>query len=390
MYVLTLKKNEEKRILLGHPWVYANEVLKIEGKDAQGSIAKVCAYDGRFIGYGYINHLSKIIVRILTRRDETIDNDFFKNRIINANNLRKDLGFDDNYRVVFGENDLLPGLIVDKYGDYLCVQILTLGMEVRKQMIFDILEEIFTPKGIYERSDVSVREKEGLPQFKGVVRGKVEGPVIIDENGVKMFVDLENGQKTGYFLDQKENRYNLRRYIKDKTVLDCFSNVGGFALNAAVGGAKEVTALDISEVAVDYIRKNAELNGLTNIKTECADVFEKLREYRREERKFDVIVLDPPAFTKSKDTVKEGYKGYKDINIQALKLLKSGGILVTCSCSQHLMVNLFNDMLKESVAQAGVNAKMLEFRIQSRDHSTLMGLDEGLYLKVAVLYVWKN
>ena len=382
MYVLTLKKNEEKRILLGHPWVYANEVLKIEGKDAQGSIAKVCAYDGRFIGYGYINHLSKIIVRILTRRDETIDNDFFKNRIINANNLRKDLGFDDNYRVVFGENDLLPGLIVDKYGDYLCVQILTLGMEVRKQMIFDILEEIFTPKGIYERSDVSVREKEGLPQFKGVVRGKVEGPVIIDENGVKMFVDLENGQKTGYFLDQKENRYNLRRYIKDKTVLDCFSNVGGFALNAAVGGAKEVT--------VDYIRKNAELNGLTNIKTECADVFEKLREYRREERKFDVIVLDPPAFTKSKDTVKEGYKGYKDINIQALKLLKSGGILVTCSCSQHLMVNLFNDMLKESVAQAGVNAKMLEFRIQSRDHSTLMGLDEGLYLKVAVLYVWKN
>lgn len=390
MYVLTLKKNEEKRILLGHPWVYANEVLKIEGKDAQGSIAKVCAYDGRFIGYGYINHLSKIIVRILTRRDEIIDNDFFKNRIINANNLRKDLGFDDNYRVVFGENDLLPGLIVDKYGDYLCVQILTLGMEVRKQMIFDILEEIFTPKGIYERSDVSVREKEGLPQFKGVVRGKVEGPVIIDENGVKMFVDLENGQKTGYFLDQKENRYNLRRYIKDKTVLDCFSNVGGFALNAAVGGAKEVTALDISEVAVDYIRKNAELNGLTNIKTECADVFEKLREYRREERKFDVIVLDPPAFTKSKDTVKEGYKGYKDINIQALKLLKSGGILVTCSCSQHLMVNLFNDMLKESVAQAGVNAKMLEFRIQSRDHSTLMGLDEGLYLKVAVLYVWKN
>lgn len=390
MYVLTLKKNEEKRILLGHPWVYANEVLKIEGKDAQGSIAKVCAYDGRFIGYGYINHLSKIIVRILTRRDEIIDNDFFKNRIINANNLRKDLGFDDNYRVVFGENDLLPGLIVDKYGDYLCVQILTLGMEVRKQMIFDILEEIFTPKGIYERSDVSVREKEGLPQFKGVVRGKVEGPVIIDENGVKMFVDLENGQKTGYFLDQKENRYNLRRYVKDKTVLDCFSNVGGFALNAAVGGAKEVTALDISEVAVDYIRKNAELNGLTNIKTECADVFEKLREYRREERKFDVIVLDPPAFTKSKDTVKEGYKGYKDINIQALKLLKSGGILVTCSCSQHLMVNLFNDMLKESVAQAGVNAKMLEFRIQSRDHSTLMGLDEGLYLKVAVLYVWKN
>ncbi len=390
MYTLTLKKNEEKRILLGHPWVYANEVAKIEGKDAQGSIAKVCAFDGRFIGYGYINHLSKIIVRILTRRDEIIDKDFFKKRIVNANDLRVNLGFNDNYRVCFGENDLLPGLVVDKYGDYLCVQFLTLGMEVRKDMILDILEEIFSPKGIYERSDVSVREKEGLKQFKGVVRGAINSPVLINENGVKMFVDLENGQKTGYFLDQKENRLNLRRYVKDKTVLDCFSNVGGFALNAAIGGAKDVTALDISEIAVEYIRKNAELNGLKNIKTECADVFERLREYRREEKKFDVIILDPPAFTKSKETVKEGYKGYKDINIQALKLLRNGGILVTCSCSQHLTVNLFNDMLKESISQAGVNAKMLELRIQSRDHSTLIGLDEGLYLKVAVLYVWKN
>ena len=390
MYTLTLKKNEEKRILLGHPWVYANEVAKIEGKDAQGSIAKVCAFDGRFIGYGYINHLSKIIVRILTRRDEIIDKDFFKKRIVNANDLRVNLGFNDNYRVCFGENDLLPGLVVDKYGDYLCVQFLTLGMDVRKDMILDILEEIFSPKGIYERSDVSVREKEGLKQFKGVVRGAINSPVLINENGVKMFVDLENGQKTGYFLDQKENRLNLRRYVKDKTVLDCFSNVGGFALNAAIGGAKDVTALDISETAVDYIRKNAELNGLTNIKTKCADVFERLREYRREEKKFDVIVLDPPAFTKSKETVKEGYKGYKDINIQALKLLRNGGILVTCSCSQHLTVNLFNDMLKESISQASVNAKMLELRIQSRDHSTLIGLDEGLYLKVAVLYVWKN
>lgn len=390
MYTLTLKKNEEKRILLGHPWVYANEVAKIEGKDAQGSIAKVCAFDGRFIGYGYINHLSKIIVRILTRRDEIIDKDFFKKRIVNANDLRVNLGFNDNYRVCFGENDLLPGLVVDKYGDYLCVQFLTLGMEVRKDMILDILEEIFSPKGIYERSDVSVREKEGLKQFKGVVRGAINSPVLINENGVKMFVDLENGQKTGYFLDQKENRLNLRRYVKDKTVLDCFSNVGGFALNAAIGGAKDVTALDISEIAVEYIRKNAELNGLKNIKTECADVFERLRKYRREEKKFDVIILDPPAFTKSKETVKEGYKGYKDINIQALKLLRSGGILVTCSCSQHLTVNLFNDMLKESISQAGVNAKMLELRIQSRDHSTLIGLDEGLYLKVAVLYVWKN
>lgn len=387
MYVLTLKKNEEKRLLNGHPWVYANEVLKIEGKDAQGSIAKVCASDGRFIGYGYINHMSKIIVRILTRKDEVIDEDFFYNRIKSANDLRITLGYADNYRAVFGENDLLPGLIVDKYGDYLSVQFLTLGMEVRKQMIINILLKIFNPLGIYERSDVSVREKEGLPLKKGVIYGEFNPVVTIVENGIKMLVDLENGQKTGYFLDQKENRDNLKRYVKDKTVLDCFSNVGGFALNAAKNGAKEVLALDISEVATDYINKNAELNGFSNIQVCQADVFEKLREFRREGKKFDVIVLDPPAFTKSKDTVKEGYKGYKDINIQALKLLNKNGILITCSCSQHLTVNLFNDMLKESVSQAGVQAKMIEFRTQSRDHATLIGLDEGLYLKVAVLSI---
>ncbi|MBQ9709612.1 MAG: class I SAM-dependent rRNA methyltransferase [Clostridia bacterium] len=385
MYVLTLKKNEEKRLLSGHPWVYANEVLRIEGKDSQGSIAKVCGFDGRFIGYGYINHLSKIIVRILTRREEVIDEGFFYERITAANDLRLSLGFENNYRAVFGENDLLPGLIVDRYGDYLSVQFLTLGMEVRKKMIIDILVKIFNPKGIYERSDVSVREKEGLPLFKGAIYGSFDPVVEIEENGIKLFVDLENGQKTGSFLDQKEYRANLSRYVKGKTVLDCFSNVGGCALNAAKGGASAVLALDISETAVKYIEKNAALNGFTNVVACQADVFEKLREFRREGRRFDVIILDPPAFTKSKDTVKEGYKGYKDINIQALKLLNPKGILVTCSCSQHLTVNLFNDMIKDSLFQAGFSAKMIEFRIQSRDHGTLVGLDEGLYLKTAVL-----
>ncbi|MBQ7164573.1 MAG: class I SAM-dependent rRNA methyltransferase [Clostridia bacterium] len=385
MYVLTLKKNEEKRILNGHPWVYANEVAKIEGKDAQGSIAKVCGNDGRFIGYGYINHLSKIIVRILTYRDEPIDRKFFYDRIKASNDLRLALGYRNNYRAVFGENDLLPGLIVDKYGEYLSVQFLTLGMEVRKQMITDILVEIFSPKGIYERSDVTVREKEGLPLVKGALYGSFDPVVTIEENGIKMLVDLENGQKTGYFLDQKENRANLARYVCGKTVLDCFSNVGGFAMNAAANGASSVLAIDISRTAVDYIEKNAALNGFTNIETLCADVFEKLRDFRKEGRKFGVVVLDPPAFTKSKDTVKEAYRGYKDVNIQALKLVEKGGFLVTCSCSQHLTVNLFNEMIKESVAQSGVRAKMIEFRTQSRDHGTLIGLDEGLYLKVAVL-----
>lgn len=233
MYVLTLKKNEEKRIVNGHPWVYANEVSKTDGKDAQGSIAKVLAFDGRFIGYGYVNHLSKIIVRILTYRDEPIDRNFFFNRIKSSVDLRLALGYSDNYRAVFGENDLLPGLIVDKYGDYLSVQFLTLGMDVRKEMIVDILVEIFKPKGIYERSDVSVRAKEGLLPVKGVLYGSFDPVVTITENGIKMLVDLENGQKTGYFLDQKENRANLSHYVKGKSVLDCFSNVGGFALNAA-------------------------------------------------------------------------------------------------------------------------------------------------------------
>ena len=387
MYVLTLKKNEEKRILSGHPWVYANEVQKIDGKDVQGSVAKVCASDGRFVGYGYINHLSKIIVRILTYKDETIDRTFFYNRIKASVDLRRSLGYDDNYRAVFGENDLLPGLIVDKYGDYLSVQFLTLGMEARKKEIVDILVEIFAPKGIYERSDVSVREKEGLPLFKGAIYGDFDPVVTITENGIKMLVDLENGQKTGYFLDQKENRENIKRFVKGKDVLDCFSNVGGFALNAAKGGATKVTALDISQTAIDYINKNAALNGFNNIETCLADVFEKLREYRREGRTFDVVILDPPAFTKSKDTVKDGYKGYKDINIQAMKIVRKGGFLITCSCSQHLTVNLFTEMIKESAAQSGVRAKMIEFRTQARDHGTLVGLDEGLYLKVAVLAI---
>lgn len=387
MYILTLKKGEEKRIINGHPWVYANEVAKIEGKDSQGSIAKVLANDGRFVGYGYINHLSKIIVRILTRDETVIDRDFFYNRINESNKRRLEFGYSNNYRVVFGENDLLPGLIVDKYGDYLSVQFLSLGMDIRKDMILDILVEIFKPLGIYERSDVSVREKEGLKQVKGPLYGTFNPKVEILENGVKMYVDLENGQKTGYFLDQKENRDNLKWYVKDKEVLDCFCNVGGFSLCASKHGAKSVTAVDISELAMKQVEEHAKLNGFTNIDFVCDDVFEKLREYRREKKKFDVIVLDPPAFTKSKDTVKAGYLGYRDINTLALKLLRKNGILITCSCSQHLTLNLFLDMVKESVSHANVDGQLIEIRMQGKDHSSLIGSDEGLYLKVAVVRV---
>jgi len=387
MYILTLKKGEEKRILAGHPWVYANEVLKIEGHDKQGSIAKVQAHDGRFIGYGYINHLSKIIVRILTRDETPIDRSLFYNRIKQANDYRLSLGYGDNYRVVFGESDLLPGLIVDKYGDYLSVQFLTLGMEVRKEMIVDILVDLFRPKGIYERSDVPVREKEGLKEAKGLLYGEVPPSVVIVENGIKIEVDIINGQKTGYFLDQKENRDNLKHYVKGRTVLDCFSNVGGFSLCASKYGATEVTTVDVSAEAVQAVRRNAERNGFTNITAIQADVFEQLRQYKKERRKFDVIILDPPAFTKSKDTVKSGLHGYRDINMLALRQINKGGFLITCSCSQHLTLNLFLEMLKESVAATGVDARLVELRTQGKDHATLIGTEEALYLKVAVLHI---
>lgn len=386
MYKVYLKRNEEKKILNGFPWIFANEVYKIEGKDKQGSVAEVVSFDGRFVGIGYINHLSKIIVRMLSLKNEVVDDKFYYDRIKAAVDFRKELGYDDNYRAVFSESDMLPGLIVDKYGDYLSVQFLTLGVEVRRETIINALVKIFSPRGIYERSDVAVRLKEGLEEKKGVIYGEFEPTVTIIENGVKMLVDLENGQKTGYFLDQKENRDNLKFYVKGKTVLDCFCNVGGFSMCAAKYGATEITSVDISETALDYVRRNAKLNGFS-VNTVCADVFEFLRECRKEKKKYDVVILDPPAFTKTADTVKNACKGYKDINIQALKIVEKGGYLITCSCSQHLSVKMFTDMIEESVFESGVRVKTVELRFQGKDHATLIGTEQSLYLKVAVLKI---
>lgn len=387
MYTVTLKKNEEKKILNGFPWVYANEVLKTEGKGEQGGVAEVRAFDGRFVGKGFINHLSKIFVRILTLKNEVIDADFFRERIQVADDYRRELGYSDNYRAVFSESDGLSGLVVDKYGDYLSVQILSLGMEKIKTDIVNILVDVFKPKGIYERSDATVRLKEGLKERKGYLYGgEFPTTVTIEENGIKMFVDMENGQKTGYFLDQKENRDNLKHYVKGRTVLDCFCNVGGFSLCAAKYGACEVTAADISRTALDLVRKNAELNGF-NVDTVCGDAFELLRNYKREKRKFGVVILDPPAFTKSADTIKQAVKGYKDINVTGLKIVEHGGYLITCSCSQHLSVQGFLNMINESVFESGVRAKLVEFRTQGKDHATLIGTEQSLYLKVAVLKI---
>ncbi|MBO5286355.1 MAG: class I SAM-dependent rRNA methyltransferase [Clostridia bacterium] len=387
-YTLYLKKNEEKRILAGHPWVYANEVSKIEGKDKNGTLATVRDFNGRFIGRGFINHLSKIIVRIISRNEEeVIDQDFFEARIRKAVALRQKLGYDNCYRAVFAEADNLPGLIVDKYDDVLSIQILSLGMEVNRDKILNALIKIFNPKGIYERSDVSVRKKEGLEETKGAIYGDFDTKVVITENGVKMLVDVENGQKTGYFLDQKHNRYALRKYCKDATVLDCFCNSGGFSLNACMGGAKSVIACDISKQALDTVEENARLNGFTTITTLLGDVFEVLRNYKKDGKKFDVVVLDPPAFCKTAADVKNAYKGYKDINILGLKLVNEGGFLITSSCSHYMTLNLFEKMLNESAKESGRRVKILEMKIQSSDHPSLIGEDESMYLKYFVLHV---
>lgn len=383
MYIVKLKQGKEKRAL-NHPWIYANEVEKISEKDKNGSVCKVISHDGRLIGYGFINHLSKILVRIISRKDDDFGYDFFKNRIKESIDKRELLGFSSSARLVFAESDGLPGLIVDKYADCLSVQVMCLGMELCLDMVVKALVELLNPACIYERSDSPTRLKEGLPVRTGVVYGVLPEEVIIEENGLKIKVDIASGQKTGYFLDQKKNRKRFGEYARGLDVLDCFSNVGGFALNASKGGAKSVLALDISQLAVDSIQANASLNGL-KIDTECVDVFERLRSLRNEGRRFDLICLDPPAFIKSTDTVKSGYKGYKDINICALKLLNKNGILFTCSCSHHLTLDLFMNMMRDSAIESGSDVSLLELFIQSPDHASSILEEEALYLKVAVL-----
>ncbi len=385
-YEVYLKKNEEKRIVAGHSWVYANEVARIEGKDKNGSLASVYSSDGKFIGKGYINHASKILVRIFIRGNGTDDREFYMQKLTAAWEYRKKLGYENCCRVVFAEADGLPALIVDKYGDYLSVQCLSLGIDQRKKLITDCLVEIFHPKGIYERSDVALRKKEGLAEVKGVLYGEVPELVGIEENGLKMFVDIINGQKTGYFLDQKENRFAARRYAAGGEVLDCFCNSGGFTVNCAAT-ARHVTACDISQPALDSVMRNARANGLSNIDTLCGDAFALLRDFRRAGKKFDLVILDPPAFCKTADEVKDACRGYKDINIQGMKLVKSGGFLITCSCSHYMSPALFERMLAEAAKESGRTVRCVEVRTQAPDHPALLCADETHYLKFYVLNV---
>ena len=370
-----LKKGEEKRILQGHSWVYANEVARIEGKDKNGSLASVFTHDGRFVGKGYINHLSKILMRIFIRDQQTQDDaDFYLSRISQAVDMRKNLGFDNSYRAVFAEADGLPALIVDKYADYLVCQFLSLGIDKQKDVIVKCLVDLFSPKGIYERSDSPVRQKEGLQEVTGTLFGEVPERIVITENGVKMAVDVRGGQKTGYFLDQKENRFALRRYS------------GGFSMNCALV-AKSVTAVDISQTALDNVLENVALNGYTNVTTLCADVFDQLRRYKADGEKFGLVILDPPAFCKSASEVKDAYRGYKDINVLGMKLTKSGGYLISSSCSHYMTFPLFEKMLVEAAKESGRIVRCVEVKSQSPDHPSLLCAEETQYLKFFVMQV---
>lgn len=386
-YTVYLKKNEEKDVINGKTWIYANEVYKIDGKDKNGSLATVRSFDGKFIGKGYINHLSKILIRLFIFKDEEDTKELFFSRIKYADEMRQKYLSENSYRVVFSENDYLPGLIVDRYNDVLSVQFLTLGMNLKKDLIIQCLVEYFNPRAIVERSDSEIRKKEGLEPFKGVIYGENVTSCRILENGLNVEVSLIDGQKTGYFLDQKLNRYAVRRFAKDKVCLDCFCNAGGFSLNLVMGGAKKVYALDVSKQALKDVENNANLNGITNIETVECDVFEKLREYKKDGKTFDLIVLDPPAFCKSVSEVKNAYDGYKDVNILAMKLLNKGGILVSSSCTHFINQALFRKMLTESSRNAGRKVKLLEERIQTLDHPSLLTEDESSYLKFFILQV---
>lgn len=387
MLSIILNPGEEENILSGFSWVFNNEVASFEGEIVNGEVVKVLSSSHQFVCYGFFNMSSKIMVRLLSY-DESIkiDKTFFKNRIEEAIAHRATLQFQGCCRLIFAESDFLPGLIVDQYSDILVVQFLSLGMELIKKDIVDILVEILNPRGIYERSDSPVRIKEGLEQVKGFLYKEFDTKVIVQENDILMQVDVENGQKTGYFLDQKLNRDYLKHFVKNKVVLDCFSHTGGFALHAAKYGASLVDACDISQKATTDIAYNAKLNQFTQINAICVDVFDYLRGDSIK-NKYDVIILDPPAFTKTKETVKKAYRGYKEINLQALKNIKHGGYLFTFSCSQHMTAELFMQMIKEAIVDSKRRVQMIDFKIQSPDHPTLPASSEQLYLKCIVLRI---
>ena len=389
-----LKKGEGRSMKAGGPWVYDNEVERIEGEPLDGDVVSVHDYNGFCLGKGFLNRRSKLRVRMLTRnRNQEIDEDFLRMRVENAWEYRKKVADTGSCRVIFGEADFLPGLVVDKFSDVLVVQSLALGMDRYKSFILETLKELMAKdgisiRGIYERSDAKVREQEGMPRVKGFLSDPFDTKVEIVENGVRYFVDVAEGQKTGFFLDQKYNRKAIWPLCPGAEVLDCFTHTGSFALNAALGGAAHVTAVDVSESAVEMARANAERNCVSDV-MDCvaANVFDLLPQLEKEPVKYDFIILDPPAFTKSRKTVANAITGYKEINYRAMKLLPRGGYLATCSCSHFATAEKFEAMLRSAAHDAGVQLRQIEARQQSCDHPILWGVDETDYLKFYLFQV---
>ncbi len=386
MKTVHLKPKEDRRIRRGHPWVFSNELREVPTDCSPGELVDVLDASGDFVGRGYINPRTLIAVRILSRRREEIDGEFFRSKIAAAHTLRTRLGFGDSFRAVFSEGDGLPGLIVDKYSDTLVVQSSTAGIDRMLDAIIPALKDEYSPGAIVLKNDAASRGIEGLVLEKRVVLGDVAGPVAFEEAGVIYRADVLEGQKTGFFFDQRENRQAMKDYVRGRRTLDCFCYIGAWSLNAARFGATEVIGLDSSEKAIGLAAENAARNGLPAT-FKAADVFDELRRMEKGIERFGCVVLDPPAFVKSRSKVRDALKGYKEINLRAMRLLEPGGVLITCSCSHHVDQELFREMLIDAAYAAGRHAVILEMRSQSRDHPALLAARETQYLKCAILMI---
>ena len=392
--IVTLNKGEGRTIKAGGIWIFDNEIESIMGSFTDGDIVVIHDFDGYPMGKGFINRNSKIEVRLLTRNSkQEIDGEFLKQRVKDAWEYRKKTVDISSCRVIFGEADFLPGLVIDKFSDVLVVESLALGIDRFKLQIIDLLKEILAEdgikiKGVYERSDAKVRLNEGMERVKGFIGEEFDTNVEITENGVKYIVDVKDGQKTGFFLDQKYNRLAIQKLCRGARVLDCFTHTGSFALNAGIAGAREVIGVDASQLAVDQATENAKLNGLENVVSfRCEDVFELLPKLETEGEKFDVVILDPPAFTKSRSSIKNAIKGYREINLRAMKLVKNGGFLATCSCSHFMSYDLFTETINQAARNVHKRLRQVEFRTQAPDHPILWAADESYYLKFYIFQV---
>ena len=384
-----LRRGREQRVLGGHPWVFRSDIEREEGA-ADGLPVRVLTAAGRFLAMAVYNPRSQISLRILSRRDEPIDGAFIRGRVRRALDYRRRFADLNSCRLIFAESDGLPAVIADKFGDVIVLQILCLGMERFKGDIVDALAQELSPRGVYERNDVPVRELEGLSQQTGLLWGEVPSRVEMQENGVRFLVDVKEGQKTGFFLDQKENRAAIAPFVSGMRVLDCFTHTGSFALHAAHYGAAEVTGVDISEHACACALENARLNGVEDrVRFECANAFDFLRAHQTAKEQYDVVILDPPAFTKTRSAVEGALRGYKEINLRGMKLTRDGGFFITCSCSQHVTPDLFRGMLLEAQKDAHVQLRQIEWRTQGRDHPILLASPETQYLKCGIFQVFK-